>query len=122
MIKLMIAKGLAIKNARVLIMGITFKENCPDIRNTKIVDIRKELIEFGCIVDVIDPWANTDEVFEEYGFQLLNESKLALNSYSGIVLGVAHEPFRHWKLVKNECTVIYDVKGMLEANVVDGKL
>ncbi|MFM1770991.1 MAG: hypothetical protein RLZZ71_133 [Bacteroidota bacterium] len=122
MIKLMIAKGLAIKNARVLIMGITFKENCPDIRNTKIVDIRKELIEFGCSVDVIDPWANTDEVFEEYGFHLLNESKLELNSYSGIVLGVAHESFRHLKLVKNESTAIYDVKGMLEANLVDGKL
>lgn len=121
-IKLMIAKGLAIKNARVLIMGITFKENCPDIRNTKIVDIRKELIEFGCKVDVIDPWANSEEVFEEYGFHLLNESKLELTAYSGIVLGVAHQAFNDLNIVKSKSTAIYDVKGVLGGDIVDGKL
>ena len=121
-IKLMIAKGLPIKDARVLIMGITFKENCPDIRNTKIVDIRKELIEFGCHVDVIDPWANSEEVFEEYGFHLLNESKLELESYSGIVFAVAHQAFNDFKIVKSENTAIYDVKGILEEGLADGKL
>jgi UDP-N-acetyl-D-galactosamine dehydrogenase len=121
-IKLMIAKGLPIKDARVLIMGITFKENCPDIRNTKIVDIRKELIEFGCNVDVIDPWAKSEEVFEEYGFHLLNESKLELESYSGIVFAVAHQAFNDFKIVKSENTAIYDVKGILEEGLADGKL
>jgi len=122
LIKLMIGKGLAIKDSKVLILGITFKENCPDIRNTKIVDIRKELLEFGCFVDVVDPWASSEEVKEEYGFSLLGMNELNLANYSGIILGVAHDEFKRipfQELVKN---VIFDVKGVVEKKFVDGRL
>ena len=122
LIKLMIAKGLAIKDARVLIMGITFKENCPDIRNTKIVDIRKELLEFGCKVDILDPWANDKEVFETYGFHLLDSLELNFEVYNGIVLGVAHNEFESLNISKSETRAIYDVKNFFATEVIDGKL
>ena len=123
MIKLLISKGIQIKNARVLILGITFKENCPDIRNTKIVDIRKELLEFGCIVDIYDPWANSDELFREFGFSLITElSKKDLLIYQGIILGVAHEQFKDLDIEKVQNQVIFDVKGFLEPGISDGRL
>ena len=123
MIKLLISKGIQIKNARVLILGITFKENCPDIRNTKIVDIRKELLEFGCIVDIYDPWANSDELLGEFGFTLLTElSKKDLLIYQGIILGVAHEQFKDLDIEKVQNQVIFDVKGFLEPGISDGRL
>jgi UDP-N-acetyl-D-galactosamine dehydrogenase len=123
MIKLLISKGIQIKNARVLILGITFKENCPDIRNTKIVDIRKELLEFGCILDIYDPWANSDELFREFGFSLITElSKKDLLIYQGIILGVAHEQFKDLDIEKVQNQVIFDVKGFLEPGISDGRL
>jgi len=122
LIKLMIGKGLAIKDSKVLILGITFKENCPDIRNTKIVDIRKELLEFGCLVDVVDPWASSAEVNEEYGFSLISSLEMDLDEYSGIVLGVAHEEFLTLGIQTNELKAIYDVKGVLKREMVDGLL
>ena len=123
MIKLLISKGIQIKNARVLILGITFKENCPDIRNTKIVDIRKELLEFGCIVDIYDPWANSDELLGELGFTLLTElSKKDLLIYQGIILGVAHDQFKDLDIEKVQNQVIFDVKGFLEPGISDGRL
>ena len=123
MIKLLISKGIQIKNARVLILGITFKENCPDIRNTKIVDIRKELLEFGCIVDIYDPWANSDELLGEYGFTLLTElSKKDLLIYQGIILGVAHDQFKDLDIEKVQNQVIFDVKGFLAPGISDGRL
>lgn len=122
MIKLMIAKGLAIKNARVLILGITFKENCPDIRNTKIVDIRKELIEFGCNVDIIDPWADSCEMQIEYGFSILSDLNIDLTCYSGIILGVAHSEFKTLKIESNENCAVYDVKGILKKGTADARL
>jgi UDP-N-acetyl-D-galactosamine dehydrogenase len=122
LIKLMIGKALAIKDSKVLILGITFKENCPDIRNTKIVDIRKELLEFGCIVDVVDPWASSEEVKEEYGFSLLGMTELNLANYSGVILGVAHDEFRKLNIKKNQSTAVYDVKNVLDMGCVDGKL
>ena len=123
MIKLLISKGIQIKNARVLILGITFKENCPDIRNTKIVDIRKELLEFGCIVDIYDPWANSDELLGELGFTLLTElSKKDLLIYQGIILGVAHDQFKDLDIEKVQNQVIFDVKGFLAPGISDGRL
>ena len=123
MIKLLISKGIQIKNARVLILGITFKENCPDIRNTKIVDIRKELLEFGCIVDIYDPWANSDELLGEFGFTLLTElSKKDLLIYQGIILGVAHDQFKDLDIEKVQNQVIFDVKGFLAPGISDGRL
>jgi UDP-N-acetyl-D-galactosamine dehydrogenase len=123
MIKLLISKGIQIKNARILILGITFKENCPDIRNTKIVDIRKELLEFGCIIDIYDPWANSDELLREFGFTLLTEvSKKDLLTYQGIILGVAHEQFKSLGIEKVQNQVIFDVKGFLAPEISDGRL
>jgi UDP-N-acetyl-D-galactosamine dehydrogenase len=121
-VKLMIAKNLPIKNAKVLILGITFKENCPDIRNTKIVDIRKELLEFGCQVDILDPWANPDEVKHEYGFDIDTDINMDWSIYSGVVLSVAHKEFEQLNIKKSENRVVYDVKGMLNPNHTDGRL
>jgi UDP-N-acetyl-D-galactosamine dehydrogenase len=123
LIKLLIAKGIQIKNARVLILGITFKENCPDVRNTKIVDIRSELLEFGCEVDVYDPWASETEVRHEFNIPLLqNLAPEHLNNYQAVVLGVAHEEFLSLPLKNNDLQVIYDVKGILPANIADARL
>ena len=123
LIKLLIAKGIQIKNARVLILGITFKENCPDVRNTKIVDIRSELLEFGCQVDVYDPWASETEVRHEFNIPLLqNLAPDDLNNYQAVVLGVAHEEFLYLPLKNNDLQVIYDVKGILPANIADARL
>ena len=123
LVKLLIAKGIQIKNARILILGITFKENCPDIRNTKIVDIRAELLEFGCRVDILDPWAINSEVSAEFGFDLVgNVNDIDLASYQGVVLGVAHSEFSSLNIRTNDHCVIYDVKGILPAQHVDDRL
>ena len=123
LIKLLIAKGIQIKNARILILGITFKENCPDVRNTKIVDIRSELLEFGCQVDVYDPWASETEVLHEFNIPLLqNLTPDNLNHYQAVVLGVAHEEFLSFPLKNNDLQVIYDVKGILPASIADARL
>lgn len=122
LVKIMIGKGLPIKNAKVLILGITFKENCPDIRNTRIVDIRLELIEFGCEVDVLDPWASAEEVKHEYGFDILTDTNIELSAYSGIVLGVAHDEYKAYNIEASDKQAVYDVKGILGLDKVDGRL
>lgn len=109
-LKLMIKRGYQIKGARVLLLGITFKENCPDIRNTRVIDIYNELIDYGVNVLICDPWAKPNEVQDEYGICLYNEiPKLKFNA---IVLTVAHEKFKDIDLdfFKRKGTVIYDVK------------
>ena len=121
-VKLLIKKGLPIKDAKVLILGITFKENCPDIRNTKVVEIRKELLEFGCDVDILDPWADIAEVKLEYGFEVLQNVNLNYNNYVGIILAVAHKEFYDLPIIKNQDTVIYDLKGILNKENVDARL
>ena len=120
-IKLMIDKGQKIQGADVLILGVTFKENCPDIRNSKVIDIVKELKEFGCNIDIYDPWAPKEEVKEEYGINLLNEIK---NDYNAIILAVAHEKFKELNLdkFKRENTCIYDLKSFFDKNGVDKRL
>jgi UDP-N-acetyl-D-galactosamine dehydrogenase len=120
-VKLMIKKDITVKNARVLVLGITFKENCPDIRNTKVVDVVKELEQFGCMVDIFDPWANAAEVKHEYGRDIV--SSYTLNDYNAIVLAVAHNEFKAFDFSKrNANTVLYDIKSILPLNVVDGRL
>lgn len=122
-IKLMIAKGINVKGSKVLILGITFKENCPDIRNTRIVDIRQELLEFGCQVDIADPWADPVEVKHEFGFELkAGLESLTLSNYQAIILGVAHEQFKALNLQSSEQVVVFDVKGILELSQVDARL
>ncbi len=123
-VKLMINKGHKVRGARVLVLGVTFKENCPDIRNSRVVDIVRELIEFGCKVDVHDPWAESDEVAEEYGFPLVERKDLKPGAYDAVVLAVAHEKFHDldvaWLTRANG--VVYDVKSCLDREIVDGRL
>ncbi len=125
-IKLMISKGQKILNSKVLVLGITFKENCPDIRNTKVVDVIKELKEFGCKVDIFDPWANPTEVKKEYGLKLItNHESLYTNNYNAVILAVSHNEFLELnikQLLKNKDGIIYDIKSVLPRNSVDGRL
>jgi UDP-N-acetyl-D-galactosamine dehydrogenase len=120
-IKLMIRKDVTVKKARVLVLGITFKENCPDTRNTKVVDVVKELEQFGCIVDIYDPWAKTEEVKHEYNRVMIPDFNL--NDYHAIVLAVAHEEFKKIDFSqRKKGTVLYDIKALLPLEVVDGRL
>jgi UDP-N-acetyl-D-glucosamine/UDP-N-acetyl-D-galactosamine dehydrogenase len=120
-VKLMIRRDITVKHARVLVLGITFKENCPDIRNTKVVDVVKELEQFGCMVDIYDPWANAGEVKHEYGRDIVSE--YAMSDYNAIVLAVAHNKFKSIDFSKrNGNTVLYDIKSILPVAVVDGRL
>ena len=120
-VKLMIRKDIVIKNSRALVLGITFKENCPDIRNTKVVDVVKELEQFGCIVDIYDPWADAGEVKHEYDREIV--SKYDMSNYDAIILAVAHNEFKALDFSKrNMDTVLYDIKSILPIGVVDGRL
>ncbi|MBQ8223305.1 MAG: nucleotide sugar dehydrogenase [Bacteroidales bacterium] len=122
-IKLMNKKGVMVKDAKILLLGITFKENCPDIRNTKIVDIYSTLSEYTNDITVYDPWANVDEVKHEYEINVVNSID-ATERYDAIVLCVAHKEFMSLdiKSLLNEKAVVYDVKGVLARDVVDGRL
>ncbi len=113
---------MPIKNAKVLILGITFKENCPDIRNTRVVEIRQELLEFGCEVDILDPWVDKAEVMHEYGFEILQNININYSDYAGIILAVAHNEFNDLPIAKNQDMVIYDLKGILSKEKVDARL
>ena len=121
LVKLMIKKNIQIKNSSILILGFTFKENCPDIRNTRVIDIYNTLKDYDTNVDVHDPWANTNEVKKEFGFELINK---ILKNYDAIILAVAHENFSNLSLdgYLKEKGVVYDVKGILNKNIVDGTL
>jgi UDP-N-acetyl-D-glucosamine/UDP-N-acetyl-D-galactosamine dehydrogenase len=121
LIKLLIKKGHRVEGSRVLILGITFKENCPDIRNTRVVDVFRELLDFGVQVDVYDPWASAEEVRDEYGIGLVNNMT---GKYEGIVLAVAHDVFRNIDLdVLSEVnSVLFDLKSMLPKDRVDSRL
>jgi UDP-N-acetyl-D-galactosamine dehydrogenase len=120
-VKLMIKKGVTINGATLLMLGITFKENCPDVRNTKIVDVIKALEDYGIQVTVFDPWANPVEVELEYGLAVINE--VPMTTFDAVVLGVAHTEFINLEinLLRKTCSVLYDVKGVL-IDGVDGKL
>ena len=122
-LKLMIHKGILIKDANVLILGVTFKENCPDIRNTKVIDIYKELIEFGTNVDVFDPWAEPAEVKHEYNVDIITELDTNKN-YNAILLAVAHDEFNNFDYEKyyNAGAVVFDAKSVVDRRWVDGRL
>ncbi len=121
-IKCMNKKGILIKDANILVLGITFKENCPDIRNTKIVDIYHTLREYTSNIDIYDPWANVEKVKSEYGIDIM--SNLPKKKYEAIILAVAHEQFKDidFSDLKKDLSVIYDVKGILPRNIIDGRL
>ncbi len=120
-VKLMIKKGITINGAKLLMLGITFKENCPDVRNTKIVDVIAALKDYGIDITIYDPWANPDEVTHEY--RLTTTKKIPASKFDAVVLGVAHKDFLTMDLdsVRNKTSVLYDVKGILTGQV-DGKL
>ena len=121
-VKLMIGKSHVIKGANALILGITFKENCPDVRNTKVVDIYNELVQFGINVDVYDPWADPAEVKLEYGINIL--STLSDKKYDSVIVAVAHHEFLEidFKKYKANNAVIFDTKACIDRNLVDGRL
>jgi UDP-N-acetyl-D-galactosamine dehydrogenase len=122
-VKLMIHKNIRIKGSKALMLGITFKENCPDIRNTRAVDIVAELRQYGVDVDIYDPWASPEEVRHEYGLECISEP--SGESYSAVILAVAHQAFADMN-IRSLCScqnaVIYDVKGVLPLGNIDGRL
>jgi len=120
-IKLMAKNDLPINKSRILVLGVTFKEDCPDIRNSKVADVIKELQTYGAIVDVFDPHADQKEVAHEYGLKLTPELK---EKYHGIVLAVGHQEFKNldWNIIRGERTVVYDVKGFLDKSFVTARL
>src|SRR5690554_258694 len=122
-IRCMMRKDLKVLEAKVLLLGFTFKENCPDIRNTRIIDIYNELRAFDIAVDVYDPWASADEVMHEYGIEIMTgDNKPDCSLYSGIILGVSHDKFRELDIRKSPDRVVYDVKGFLDKSLVDARL
>jgi UDP-N-acetyl-D-galactosamine dehydrogenase len=123
--KLMTKKRIHVVDANVLIMGLTFKENCPDIRNTRVVDLVEEFEGFNCNVDVYDPWIDKDEVIHEYGFKPIDQP--VEGKYDAILLAVAHDEFKELSLEQikafgKDNHVLYDIKYLLKANEVDGRL
>jgi UDP-N-acetyl-D-galactosamine dehydrogenase len=122
-LKLMIRKDHKIKGAKVLILGVTFKENCPDIRNTRVVDIYHELCEFGIEADICDPWVDAEELKREYGVPVMKTVDVN-KKYEAVILAVAHEEFKTFDFEKyyNQKTVIFDVKAVVDRQWVDGRL
>ena len=133
-VKLMMRKDLKVIDSKVLILGFTFKEDCPDVRNTRVIDIYHELRNFDINVDVYDPWANPEEVMHEYGIQITNtlhptqdtlhSTPYTLDSkYSAAILAVAHKEYAHLNIrdLVGE-GVVYDVKGVLKKELVDARL
>ena len=121
-IKLMNKKGVMVKDANILILGVTFKENCPDIRNTKVVDIVYTLEEYTKNITIYDPWANAEHVKKEYGVDITNQQPTG--QFDAIILAVAHNQFTTMdvKALAKDVSVIFDVKGVLPRDVIDGRL
>lgn len=120
-IKLMTQNDLTVNKSKILVLGITFKENCPDIRNSRAIDVIRELQSFGADVEVYDPHADTKEVSHEYGLSLIRDLK---SKYSAIVLAVSHNEFKSldWSAIRNGNTIVYDVKGFLDKSIVTARL
>ena len=126
-VKLMIRKGHTIRDSRILLLGMTFKENCPDIRNSRVVDVYRGLQEFGVLIDVYDPWANAEDVRHEYGIELIKSRdvlKTMKCNYDAVILAVAHRQFKEldYSHFNKANLVIYDIKGVLPKEIVDGRL
>ncbi len=125
LVKSMTKKSIQVNGARILIMGLAFKENCPDVRNTRVIDIYHELLDYNCQVDIYDPWINSEEALHEYGVQMLPE--LSGQKYDGIILAVAHQQFKELGIEKIRSlgqpkNVLYDLKYIFSANLTDLRL
>lgn len=122
-IRLMVQKSIQIPKSKILLLGFTFKENCPDIRNTRVIDIYNELKGYDVVIDIYDPWANEHEVMLEYGIKIYTkETSINFNTYSAIILTVAHNSFLSLELQKSPTRVVFDVKGVLNKDLVDARL
>ncbi|MCQ2375838.1 MAG: nucleotide sugar dehydrogenase [Salinivirgaceae bacterium] len=121
-VKLMIKKGIRVLHGKILVMGFTFKENCPDVRNTKVADIVKALKDFGLDVEVYDPWANSQVAEHEYNIKVSNQ--IPTNKYDAAVVAVAHNEFKNIDIVSmmNANHVIFDVKAFMPRDIIDGRL
>ena len=124
-VKLMSSKRILVKGSRVLVMGLTFKENCPDLRNSKVADVVRELKHYGAKVDVFDPWIDRDEAEHEYGIRPV--SRVRDGTYDAVVLAVGHKEFRDQGVasIRKACKkthVVYDIKYVFPAAEVDGRL
>jgi UDP-N-acetyl-D-galactosamine dehydrogenase len=122
-IKLMIKKEIKIVNSQILILGFTFKENCPDIRNTRVIDIVNELKSYDAILTILDPWANIEEVNKEYNLSIINDLPIR-QKFDTVLLAVGHNEFINFQLSNhlNKTSVVYDVKGVFEKTKIDGRL
>lgn len=121
-VKCMMRKDIKVLESKVLLLGITFKENCPDIRNTRAIDIYHELRNYDMEVDVYDPWADPEEVMDEYGISSIRDESPDLSLYSAIILAVSHDKFKALNFINSENSVIYDVKGFLSNEIADKRL
>ena len=123
-VKKMVQKDIPVKGAKTLLLGFTFKENCPDVRNTRVIDIYHDLVEFGLDVTVYDPWVDLEEVNQEYGIEVSNSKAVLEFKFSAIVLAVSHNEFLKIDLdeIKDEKSVLFDIKGFLPQKLVDARL
>ncbi|MCH1552308.1 MAG: Vi polysaccharide biosynthesis UDP-N-acetylglucosamine C-6 dehydrogenase TviB, partial [Balneolaceae bacterium] len=123
-VKKMVQKDIPVKGAKTLLLGFTFKENCPDVRNTRVIDIYQDLVEFGLHVTVYDPWVDLDEVNQEYGIEVSNSKAVLDTKYSTIVLAVSHNEFLEIDLdsIKDQKSILFDIKGFFPLNLVDARL
>lgn len=123
-VKNMVQKDIAVKGSSVLLLGFTFKENCPDIRNTRVIDIYTDLTEFGLDVTVFDPLVNKEEVKREYGLSIENDNSVLQDSYSAIILAVGHNQFNEIDLesLRQDKSVVFDIKGFFDIDKVDHRL
>jgi UDP-N-acetyl-D-galactosamine dehydrogenase len=121
-IKLMLKKDIKVKHSNVLVLGFTFKEDCPDVRNTKVIDIVNELKTYDIYVTIYDPWANPEEVEHEYG--VVSQIKVPTEKFDAVILAVSHQEFKNINIVdlKKEVNVVFDVKSFLHLTLIDGRL
>jgi UDP-N-acetyl-D-galactosamine dehydrogenase len=121
-IKLMLKKDIKVKNSNVLVLGFTFKEDCPDVRNTKVIDIVNELKTYDVNVTIFDPWANPEEVQHEYN--VVSQKEIPMRKFDSVILAVSHKEFLNMELksLLNEHAVFYDVKGCILEDFVDSRL
>jgi len=123
-VKKMVQKDIPVKGAKALLLGFTFKENCPDIRNTRVIDIYHDLLEYGLEVTVYDPWVDTEEVKREFGISALNKQSELKDDYSALILAVSHDQFRDLNIsaLKGEQSFVYDIKGFFPESLIDSRL
>ncbi|MEO3407457.1 nucleotide sugar dehydrogenase [Mucilaginibacter sp. CAU 1740] len=124
-IKLMVKNDIPVKNSKILILGFTFKENCPDVRNTRVIDIVDGLSGFDASYEIFDPWADPEEVKREYGISTIKKQSELTGSYDAVIMAVAHREFYdldYQALKRTPASVIYDIKGVVDAGIINGRL